>query len=111
MRRSFVLALLAVLVAVPASARANSATVWACHGPAGGGLPFAYAASNSFEASISTPNGGCRPPGGTVPLGFLRPAPLGGQFASLRFTSPSGVTVDRAWLGRHVDGPGYWARA
>jgi hypothetical protein len=110
MRRSLVLALLAVLVATPASARANSATLWACHGPAGGGLPFGYTASGSFEASITTPNGGCGASGGTIRLGFLHPDPLGGHFASLRFAPPSGVSVDRVWLGRHVDGPGYWAR-
>jgi hypothetical protein len=110
MRRSLVLAILAVLAVVPASARANSATLWACHGPTGAGLPFAYTASGTFEAAFSAPNGGCGATGGTIRLAFLHPGPLGGHFASLRFAPPSGVTVDRVWLGRHVDGPGYWAR-
>jgi hypothetical protein len=110
MRRSLVLAILAVLAAVPASARANSATLWACHGPAGGGLPFGYTASGSFEASVTTPNGGCGTTGGTIRLGFLHPNPPAGHFASLRFATPDGVSVDHVWLGRHVDGPGYWAR-
>ena len=30
----------------------------------------------------------------------------GGHVASLRFATPAGVTVDRVWLGRRVDGPG-----
>ncbi len=110
MRRSLVLALFALLVAVPASARANSVTLWACHGPAGGALPFGYTASGSFEASFATPDGGCAAPGGTIRLGFLHPDPLGGHFASLRFAPPEGVAVDGVWLGRRVSGPGYWAR-
>jgi hypothetical protein len=110
MRRSFVLALLAVLVAVPASARANSATLWACHGPAGDGLPFGYAASGTSAASITTPNGGCGSAGGTIRLGFRPSGALTGHWASLHFDAPAGVAVDRVWLGRHVVGPGYSAR-
>ena len=110
MRRSLVLALFALLVAVPASAQANSVTLWACHGPAGGALPFGYTASGSFEATFATPDGGCGAPGGTIRLGFLHPDPLGGHFASLRFAPPAGVAVDGVWLGRRVNGPGYWAR-
>jgi hypothetical protein len=110
MRRPFVLAFLAVLAAVPASARANSATLWACHGPTGGPLPFAYTASGTFEASITSPNGGCGTSEGTLRLGFLHPNPPAGHFASLRFAAPADVSVARVWLGRHVDGPGYWAR-
>jgi hypothetical protein len=110
MPRPLVLAILAVLAAVPAAARANSATLWACHGPAGGGLPFGYTASGTFETSITTPNGGCGTAGGTIRLGFLHANPPAGHFASLRFATPDGVSVDRVWLARHVDGPGYWAR-
>lgn len=110
MRRLFVLAVFAVLAVVPSPARANSVTLWACHGPAGGALPFGYTVSGTFEASFSTPNDGCGAAGGTIRLGFLRPDPGDGHFAALRFATPAGVTVDRVWLGRHVSGPGYWAR-
>jgi hypothetical protein len=110
MRRSFVLAVLVLLAAVPASARANSVTLWACHGPAGGALPFSYTALESAEAILSAPGGGCGAAGGTLRLGFKRPDPLSGQSAKLRFAMPPGVAVDHLWLSRRVDGPGYWAR-
>jgi hypothetical protein len=39
MRRPLVLAVFALLLAAPASARANAATLWACHGPHGRPVP------------------------------------------------------------------------
>ena len=105
-----VLAFLVLLAAVPASARANGVTLWACHGPAGGPLPFSYTALESAEAILSAPGGGCGAAGGTLRLGFKRPDPLSGHSAKLRFAMPPGVAVDHLWLSRRVDGPGYWAR-
>jgi hypothetical protein len=110
MRRPLMLAVFAVLAAAPASARANTATLWACHGPTGAVVPFSFASSASSDAWVTPQKDACRVPGDSVQLGFVSTSPLDGHFASLRFNPPAGVSVDRVWLGRRVVGPGYWAR-
>ena len=67
-------------------------------------------AAVSFEAAFSDPGRRLRRSRRHAPARLPAPDPLGGRFASLRFTVPSGVSVDRVWLGRLVNGPGYWAR-
>ena len=109
MRRPLLLAVLATL-AVAAPARAETVTLWGCHGPAGAPLPFGYAASSTSEVAITTPGGGCTAAGGSVRIAFQRPDPLRGQAASLRFGVPAGVSLEHVWLGRRATGPGYWAR-
>jgi hypothetical protein len=66
MRRPLVLAVFAVLVAAPASARANTATLWACHGPTGAVVPFSFA-SSAFSQAAVTP--ACLVPDDAVHLG------------------------------------------
>ena len=51
--------LLAVLVALAAAgtARAQTVTLWGCHGPGGEPLPFAYDASTTTDTSIGPASG------------------------------------------------------
>ena len=109
MRRSL---LLAVLVALAAAtpARAQTLTLWGCHGPGGDPLSFGYTASGTTGVAVTTPGGGCAATGGSIRIAFEAPDPLRGQWASLRFGVPAGVSLDHVWLGRRATGPGYWAR-
>lgn len=108
-RRTLLLAVLAALAAV-APARAETLTLWGCHGPGGEPLPFAYDASATADAAISATGGGCTAAGGAVRIAFRRPDPERGTTASVRFATPSGVDLEHVWLGRRATGPGYWAR-
>ncbi len=112
MRTLVALVFLVALAAMPASARANEALLWACHGPDGRTLPISYDASRSAGAFI-TPTSGvpCASPTDTIRLGFSDTSPPEGSFAALRLHPPGGgVTIAGVWLGRRVIGPGYFAR-
>ena len=109
MRRLFLLAVLAALAAA-APARAESVTLWACHGPGGEPLPFAFDASTTAGAAITPTGGGCTATGGTMRIGFERPDPEDGAQAALRFGPPASVDLEHVWLGRRATGPGYWAQ-
>ncbi|HWK26014.1 MAG TPA: hypothetical protein VNS09_05595 [Solirubrobacter sp.] len=103
--RRLLFAVLALLAAAPASAHAGEVTLWACHGPDGAPLPFAYSASGS-HGGVSRVGGGCEAPGGTLRLGFTNA--VGGDAVTLRFATPA--TLSRVWLDRRVSGPEYHAR-
>ena len=112
MRKLVALVFFVALAAVPASARANEAMLWACHGPDGRTLPISYDASRSVGAFITpTSSVPCASPADTIRLGFDNTSPPEGSFAALRFNPPAGgVTIAGVWLGRRVTGPGYFAR-
>ena len=112
MRRLLALAVFAVLLAAPASARANDVMLWACHGPDGQPLPASYDAARSAGAFVTfTSSQPCQTDSDTVRLGFQNTSPPAGSFASLRFTPPVGSSgIEGVWLGRRVTGPGYFAR-
>jgi hypothetical protein len=113
MRRLLALAVFAVLIAAPASARAGDVTLWACHGPDGRlPLPVSYDAARSAGAFVTLTSGQpCQTASDTIRLGFQNTSPPEGSFASLRFTPPAGSSeIEGVWLGRSVTGPGYYAR-
>jgi hypothetical protein len=112
MSKLVALVFLVALAAVPASARANEAMLWACHGPDGRTLPISYDASRSAGAFITATSAvPCASPADTIRLGFDDTSPPEGSFAALRFNPPAGgVTIAGVWLGRRVTGPGYFAR-
>jgi hypothetical protein len=113
MRRLLALAVFAVLLAAPASARAGDVMLWACHGPDGRlPLPVSYDAASSAGAFVTlTSSQPCQGPADAIRLGFQNASPPEGSFASLRFTPPAGSSaIEGVWLGRSVTGPGYYAR-
>ena len=110
MRMLVALVVVAALAAVAAPARASSVTLWGCHGPAGGALPFSYGLSGTSQTAFSFPGGGCGAAGGSIRVGFGQVLVSEGQAATLTFATPAGVTVERIMVGRSVNGSGYWAR-
>ncbi len=109
MRRSFLLAVL-VAVAAAAPARAQTVTLWGCHGPGGDPLPLSASASGTVETAVTEVGGGCAAVGGALRIAFARTDPAHGQWASVRFAPPPRVALEHVWLGRSANGPGYWAQ-
>jgi hypothetical protein len=109
MRRSFLLAVL-VAVAAAAPARAQTVTLWGCHGPGGDPLPLAASSSGTVETAVTEVGGGCAAVGGALRIAFARTDPAHGQWAAVRLAPPPRVALEHVWLGRSATGPGYWAQ-
>ena len=113
MRRLLLLAVLVALAAA-APARAQTVTLWGCHGPGGEPLPFAYDASTHGRARRSRPVGRRlrAPPAARCGSRFERPDPARGA-AGPRCASPRPPSVRRSSTSGSAGGatgPGYWAR-
>jgi hypothetical protein len=110
-RTSFALVLCVAALAAPAAARADQATLWACHGPDGGALPISYEWTRSAGAFVTPTSAvACAGASDSIRLGFSNPSPPAGSAATLRIDAPPDVRVDGVWLGRRATGPGYFAR-
>ena len=76
-------------VAAAAPARAQTVTLWGCHGPGGDPLPLAAERlGHGRDRGHGPVGGGCAAVGGALRIAFARPDPAHGQWAAVRFAPP-----------------------
>jgi hypothetical protein len=111
MRILVALAVAAMALAAPVSARAGDARLWACHGPDGAAVGASFETYKT-AGSFVTPTSGdaCSTPSDSIRVGFTNTSPQEGSFAALRLNAPADVQVLNARIGRTATGPGYYAR-